>query len=56
LPEDGAPVWEWLDAQAGLRARDLADLRRLYDRSLAGRRVDLIRLQNLLSQMQGKLT
>lgn len=55
LPEDGAPVWAWLDAQAPVRAGDLAELRRLHDRIEAGRGVDLIRLQNLLSQMQGKL-
>lgn len=56
LPEDGAPVWEWLAAQAGLRAGDLAELRSLHARVHAGRRVDLLRLQNLLSQMQGNLT
>jgi hypothetical protein len=38
-----------------VRAGDLAELRRLHDRIEAGRGVDLIRLQNLLSQMQGKL-
>jgi hypothetical protein len=55
LPEDGAPVWEWLSAQAKLRAGDLAELRSLHARIHAGRRVDLLRLQNLLSQMQGTL-
>jgi len=55
LPEDGAPVWDWLSAQAGLRPGAVAELRNLHERIHAGRRFDLIRLQNLLSQMQGNL-
>jgi len=55
LPADGSPVWEWLSAQAGVRLSDLAELRRLHDRIRAGRSVDLLRLQNLLSQLQGHL-
>jgi hypothetical protein len=55
LREDGAPLWEWLSAQAGIRMGDLAELRTLHERIQAGRRVDLIRLQNILSQMQGTL-
>jgi hypothetical protein len=55
LPPDGSPVWEWLSAQAGVSHTDLAQLRRLHDRIQAGRRVDLLRLQTILSQMQGNL-
>ncbi|MGB6309300.1 MAG: DUF4350 domain-containing protein [Steroidobacteraceae bacterium] len=55
LPEDGAPVWEWLSAQAGVARGELSELRRLHDRLQAGRRVDLPRLQTLLSQLQGSL-
>jgi len=55
LSEDGRPVWDWLSAQAGVSLRDLAHLRRLHDRLRAGRRVDLVRLQSLLSRMQGIL-
>lgn len=55
LSEDGTPVWDWLSAQAGVSLRDLAQLRRLHDRLRTGRRVDLVRLQSLLSQMQGIL-
>jgi hypothetical protein len=55
LSEDGRPVWDWLSAQAGVSLRDLAHLRRLHDRLRAGHRVDLVRLQSLLSQMQGIL-
>jgi hypothetical protein len=52
---DGSPVWEWLSAQAGVSPGELSELRRLHDRIPAGRRVDLLRLQNLLSQLQGHL-
>jgi hypothetical protein len=55
LREDGAPLWEWLSAQAGMRAGDLAELRRLHERIGTSRRVDLMRLQNLLSRLQGIL-
>jgi hypothetical protein len=55
-PANGAPLWEWLAAQSGVRGGDLAELRKLHERIGAGRRVDLIRLQNLLSRMQGTLT
>jgi hypothetical protein len=55
LAADGGPVWEWLSAQAGVSSSVLAELRRLHDRIQAGRSVDLLRLQNLLSQLQGSL-
>lgn len=55
LAPDGSPVWEWLSAQAGVSSGELSELRRLHDRIRAGRRVDLLRLQNLLSQLQGNL-
>jgi len=54
--EDGAPLWEWLSLQAAVLSGDLAELRRLYERIQAGRRVDLRSLQNLLSRLQGKIT
>jgi hypothetical protein len=55
LQQDGGPVWDWLTAQAGVAPRDLAELRRLHGRIETGRRVDLLRLQNLLSRLQGNL-
>jgi hypothetical protein len=55
LREDGAPPWEWLSLQASVLSGDLAELRRLHERLQAGRRVDLLRLQNLLSRLQGKI-
>jgi hypothetical protein len=53
--EDGSPVWDWLSAQAGVSSDDLAELRRFHARISAGRRVDLLRLQTILSQLQGNL-
>ena len=55
LQQDGGPVWDWLSAQAGVALGDLAELRRLHGRMETGRRVDLLRLQNLLSRLQGNL-
>ena len=55
LQQDGGPVWDWLAAQAGVAPGDLAELRRLHGRIETGRRVDLLRLQNLLSRLQGNL-
>jgi hypothetical protein len=53
--ENGAPMWEWLSARAGVSIGELAELRRLHARMHAGRRVDLVRLQTILSRMQGHL-
>jgi hypothetical protein len=55
LAPDGSPVWEWLSTQAGVSPGELSELRRLHDRIQAGRRVDLRRLQNVLSQLRGNL-
>ncbi len=55
LARDGTPEWEWLSAQAGVTARDLAALQRFHERAQSGRSVDLVRLQNLLVQLQGSV-
>ncbi len=55
LARDGTPEWQWLSAQAGVAARDLAELRRWHTRARAGRSVDLVRLQNLLVRLQGNV-
>jgi hypothetical protein len=55
LGQDGDPVWEWLSAQARVPPGELTELRRLHRRVRDGRRVDLVRLQYLLSQLQGHL-
>ncbi|HEX4243198.1 MAG TPA: DUF4350 domain-containing protein [Steroidobacteraceae bacterium] len=54
-PEDGAPAWDWLSQHAGIRPEELEDLERLHARAAADRRVDLVRLQTLLSKLQGTL-
>jgi hypothetical protein len=56
LIEDGTPVWDWLAAQAGVSADELAELRRQHAKAEAGQSVDLVRLQSLLSRMQGALS
>jgi hypothetical protein len=55
LPENGEPLWEWLDAQAGFSGRERGLLRDFYTRVYAGERVELTRLHNLLSKLRGKL-
>jgi uncharacterized protein DUF4350 len=55
LREDGEPIWEWLDTQAALSRSQLATLREFYTRSLAEERVDLPRLHNFLTTLQGQL-
>jgi hypothetical protein len=53
--EDGSPVWDWLSAQAAVGQKELGELRELKHRIDSGRRFSLPRLQNLLSQLQGKI-
>lgn len=55
LREDGSPLWHWLESQAAVSPDELAELRRQYAKATAGQRVDLVRLQNLLSRLQGAL-
>jgi Domain of unknown function (DUF4350) len=55
LAENGEPLWDWLDAQAGFSERERTLLRDFYARVYAGERVDLARLHNLLSELKGKL-
>jgi len=54
--EDGTPMWEWLSSQATVPLSDVAELRQLQSQIQSGRRFNLIRLQNLLSRLQGKIT
>jgi hypothetical protein len=53
--EDGTPMWEWLSSQATVPLSDVAELRQLQSQIQSGRRFSLIRLQNLLSRLQGKI-
>jgi hypothetical protein len=55
LAEDGAPLWEWLAAQATVPPGDVQQLQRMQARIDAGRRVDLPQLQNLLVKVQGQI-
>jgi hypothetical protein len=53
--EDGSPVWDWLSSQAAVSRDDVRELQELQNRIQSGRRFKLSRLQNLLSQLQGKI-
>jgi len=53
LPQDGAPLWEWLAAQPNLPPQDLVQLREFQTRIDAGKRIDLPRLHNLLRRITG---
>ena len=52
-PLDGQPVWDWLEAHARVRPQDLDELKQIYQRAYADERINLIRLQSLLSQLAG---
>jgi hypothetical protein len=54
LPQNGEPLWEWLGSQA-LVTEQRALLQSLYARMCAEQRLDLARLQNLLTDLQGRL-
>jgi len=56
LPEDGEPVWQWLDGRAPLSSQQRRELRALYARVCAGQPMNLKRLHNHLSNLQGHLT
>jgi hypothetical protein len=53
--EDGSPAWEWLSSQASVSRSDVLELQELHTRIQSGRRFNLLRLQSLLSQLQGKI-
>jgi hypothetical protein len=55
LAQTGEPLWDWLGTQAVLTGEQRALLQSLYARMCAEERVDLARLQNLLTDLQGKL-
>jgi hypothetical protein len=56
LPEDGTPVWEWLDAQPAVDKVELTQLRNYHTRIAAGRRIDLLQLHNLLRLVANRFT
>jgi Domain of unknown function (DUF4350) len=55
LPQNGQPLWEWLQAQSRIAPQERTRLQALYHRVQAGKRVKLAPLQTLLSDIQGKL-
>jgi hypothetical protein len=55
LPQNGEPLWDWLGSQALLTGEQRALLQSLYARMCAEQRLDLARLQNLLTDLQGRL-
>jgi hypothetical protein len=55
LPQNGEPLWEWLGSQGVIASEQRNELQTLYARMSARQRLDLTRLQNLLTDLQGKL-
>jgi hypothetical protein len=55
LPESGAPLWEWLQTQSRVSERQRLQLQHLFDQAQAGTRVNLTRLQRLLTDIQGSI-
>lgn len=55
LPENGAPVWDWMTQRGTIAAKDVEKLRELHGRVLRQRRIDLPQLQNLLAQVRSNL-
>ncbi len=56
LLQTAAPPWDWLASHAGVSSAVLAELRDCYERTQAGRRVSLTRLQRILSRISGQTT
>lgn len=54
-PANGEPLWDWLDAQARVSSRERTLLQGMFARVHAGERVNLTRLHNLLSELQGRV-
>lgn len=50
-----APLWERFDAHPRVTQRQRRELRTLYERACAGKRINLTRLQSLLSTLRGEL-
>ena len=54
-PADAAAAWNRLASQASVSASEVAELKAFQQRIRRGRRFDLKRLQNLVSQLKGKM-
>jgi hypothetical protein len=55
LPPNGEPVWDWLSVQAAVPSQDIQRLQELHAKVQHGRRVDLLRLHNLLVRVRTAL-
>jgi hypothetical protein len=55
LPPDDLAPWDWLAAQPRLDPPTLAHLHALHSRAVAGQRVDLVALRNLIHDITGRL-
>jgi hypothetical protein len=55
LPPNGEPVWDWLSVQAAVSPQDVQRLQELHAKVQHGRRVDLLRLHNLLVRVRTAL-
>ena len=53
--EDGTPMWDWLELQPRVTDEQLRRLQRYWQRAVAGRKVDLMQLQNLLADVRGRI-
>lgn len=52
-PQNGQPVWDWLESHARVHSAQLDELKQLYQRAYSDERIHLVRLQTLLSQLAG---
>jgi hypothetical protein len=55
LPPNGEPIWDWLSVQTAVAPQDLQRLQELHAKVQHGRRVDLLRLHNLLVRVRTAL-
>src|SRR5687768_1194881 len=55
LPPNGEPIWDWLSVQTSVASQDVQRLQELHDKVQHGRRVDLLRLHNLLVRVRTAL-
>lgn len=55
LVTDGAPLWDWLRAQAVVSGEDVERLQSLHAKVQEGHRVDLGQLHNLLARLRAAL-
>ena len=56
LPPNGEPLWDWLSGQSAVAPEDVQRLQDLHAKVQHGRRVDLLRLHNLLVRVRTALT